>query len=196
LPSKGILPPEGVSLQKEYPSRRSIPPEGVSRIIKHMKILAIDPGYEKVGYAIFEKQQDKHDKDFTFIASDLIKTSPKNPHEVRLKEIFDSLDKIVKTHKIDLLVLEQLFIFKNQKTVLKVAQAIGAIELVAAQNNLLIERLTPLQIKQIITGYGNADKLAVKKMIDLTLTDKVKVKDDDESDAIACGLAYCFTFKF
>lgn len=161
-----------------------------------MKILSIDPGYEKVGYAIFDKSNSLQGNNFSFITSDLIKTSSKKNHEIRLKEVFDNLDLIIKLHKIEVLAIEQLFMFKNQKTVMKVAQAIGVIELVAANNNLKIERLTPLQIKQIITGYGTADKIAIKKMIDLTIPNKITVKDDDESDAIACGLAFCLNKQF
>lgn len=161
-----------------------------------MKLLAIDPGFDKVGYAVFEKPENGGGNDFTFITSDLIKTSPKAPHEERLKIVYDTLSQVIELHKIEVMVVEQLFMFKNQKTVMKVAQAIGVIELVGAHHGLKIERLTPLQIKQMVTGYGNADKIAVKKMIDLTLSDKIEVKDDDEADAIACGLAYCFQTRF
>jgi len=90
------------------------------------------------------------------------------------------------------MVLESLYMFKNQKTVLKVSQAIGVIELAGAIHNLPIVRLTPLQIKQIVTGYGTADKQSVLKMIGLTLADKIVIKDDDQADAVACGLAYCY----
>ena len=67
--------------------------------------------------------------------------------------------------------------------------------LLASQNMIAIEFLTPLQIKQVITGYGLADKIAVRKMIELTLKINKKIKEDDEIDAIACGLAYCYLNK-
>ena len=62
--------------------------------------------------------------------------------------------------------------------------------LLAAQNKIKVEFLTPLQIKQIITGYGQADKKSVQKMIKLTT--KIDINQDDESDAVACGLAYIY----
>ena len=155
-----------------------------------MILIAIDPGYEKVGYAIFQKNTVKK-KDFTFLGSDLIKTSAKDTHEKRLFSVYTSLSKIIQTNKVESMVIEQLFFFKNKKTVLQVAQAIGVIELIAAQNKLPITRLTPLQIKETITGYGVADKKSVQKMIKLELGDAIHFKEDDESDAIACGLAYC-----
>ena len=157
-----------------------------------MHILSIDPGYDKVGYAIF-KVDKKAMRDFTFITSDLIKTNKTDSHELRLKQVYDELDDIIKKHDIKELVIEQLFVFKNAKTVIKVAQSLGVIELVGAHNNLTIYRLTPLQIKQAVTGNGTADKESVQKMIRLELGDRITFKDDDESDAVACGLAYIYS---
>ena len=151
-------------------------------------ILAIDPGIEKVGYAFFEKKG----KDFSFITSGLIKTKKTTLHEVRLLGIYNHLASMIQQYKPSLLVMEQLFFFKNQKTVVSVAQAQGVIQLLSAQNRLPISYLTPLVIKQTITGYGNADKKAVLKMLKLTLKSDLVVEDDDQSDAIACGLAYCY----
>ena len=88
------------------------------------------------------------------------------------------------------MVLEQLLFFKNQKTFIRVAQAQGITMLLAAQNKIKVEFLTPLQIKQIVTGYGQADKLAVQKMIKLTTG--IVLTQDDEADAVACGLAYTY----
>lgn len=160
-----------------------------------MKLLAIDPGYDKVGYSIFEKIVNKGTS-FRYIASDLIKTSKTQSHELRLKTIYDVLNNIIGEHTIELMVVEQLFFFKNHKTVIKVAQSIGILELLAAQHGIDMERLTPLQIKQIVTGNGAADKKAVQKMIKLTLENEIPIKDDDQADAIACGLAYCYLTKY
>jgi len=60
-----------------------------------MKILSIDPGFEKVGWAIFDKTGTSN-SDFTFITSDLIKTSKTILHELRLRIIYDTLNKIIK----------------------------------------------------------------------------------------------------
>ena len=153
-----------------------------------MKLIAIDPGLEKVGYSIFDKSSSQN---YIYITSGLIKTSKKDAHEQRLSEIFDQLSLLIDLHKPEILIMEQLFFFKNAKTVIHVAQAQGVIQLLSFQKKLRFMFLTPLQIKQIITGYGNADKASVHKMLKLLLKQEVMVSDDDESDAIACGLAYC-----
>ncbi len=148
-----------------------------------MTILSIDSGIERTGYAIF--------KDKKYVTSALIKTSKSLSTEVRLEEIYSNLEKVFKKYKPDVMVLEQLLFFKNQKTFIRVAQAQGVVMLLAAQNKIKVEFLTPLQIKQIVTGYGQADKKSVQKMIKLTT--EIDIKQDDEADAVACGLAYIYT---
>ncbi len=151
-----------------------------------MAILAIDPGVEKTGFAIF--------KEGKYIKSGLIKTLKSLPLEIRIEQIYLNLKKIIENYKPQRIILEQLFFFKNQKTVISVSQSQGAILLLASQNSIKIEFLTPLQIKQTITGYGRADKKAILKMLRLT-TGIHKLKDDNEADAVACGLAYCLINK-
>lgn len=147
-----------------------------------MTILSIDSGIECTGYAIFQNKN--------YVISALIKTSKNKSTEIRLEEIYLQLKKVFDKYEPDIMVLEQLLFFKNQKTFIRVAQAQGIAMLLAAQNKIKVEFLTPLQIKQIITGYGQADKKSVQKMIKLTT--EIDIKQDDEADAVACGLAYIY----
>jgi len=145
-----------------------------------MIILSIDSGIEKTGYAIFKNKN--------YVTSALIKTSKNETTEIRLQKIYLELKKVIKKHSPDKIIIEQLFFFKNQKTAIKVSQSQGVVLLLAAQNKIGIDYLTPLQIKQAVTGYGQADKKSVQKMIKLTTG--IDIKQDDEADAVACGLAY------
>src|SRR5690242_12207391 len=117
-----------------------------------MIILAIDPGFDKVGYAVFEKKVNGS-VSANFLISGLIKTDKVDGHEKRLHQVYDSLAAIADKYHPELLVMEQIFFFKNAKTVIKVSQAQGVMLLLAAQKNITVKFLTPLQIKQIITGY-------------------------------------------
>ncbi len=156
-----------------------------------MILLSIDPGLEKTGYAFFDKDK-KYSKNYRFLSSGLIKTAKKLPKEKRLFVIYKKLSDLIKKYQPKEIVFENIFFFKNQKTVISVAQAQGVIMLLSSQNNIPLKCYSPLEIKQTITGYGLADKKAVKKMIGLTLDLKKNFADDDEYDAIAIGLAYCF----
>ncbi len=150
-----------------------------------MIILSIDSGIERTGYAVFDGKN--------YLESALIKTSKELPTEKRLEKIYFSLKKIVEKYNPGLVVMEQLFFFRNQKTAVMVSQAQGVALLLAAQNQMKTKFLTPLQIKQTITGYGQADKKAVQKMIKIETG--LDIKQDDEADAVACGLAYSIINK-
>ncbi|MFO0704156.1 MAG: crossover junction endodeoxyribonuclease RuvC [Patescibacteria group bacterium] len=158
-----------------------------------MKILAIDPGYDKVGYSIFVYSKGSTP---VLIVSGLIKTSPKETIQNRISEACSEISELIKLHDIDHCVMEQLFFFKNAKTVIAVAQAQGALMQTCNFHHVPQTFLTPLEIKQAVTGDGRADKTSVWKMLKLQLGSDLKVKDDDESDAIACGLAFCSINKF
>ncbi len=150
-----------------------------------MTILSIDSGIERTGYAIFKNKK--------YVTSALIKTAKSDSTEKRLEKIYLELKAVVKIQQPGKIVMERLFFFKNQKTAILVSQAQGVCLLLAAQNNIAVDYLTPLQIKQIITGYGQADKKSVQKMIKLEMG--IDIKQDDEADAVACGMAYILINK-
>jgi len=157
-------------------------------------ILALDSGIEKTGYAVFEKKPSGN-TDFKYITSGMIHTAKTKTTEQRLLQIYQELSKLITTFKPDVMVIEQLFFFKNQKTAIRVAQSQGVVMLLAAEKKIKAEFLTPLQIKSIVTGYGQSDKKSVQKMLQLTLHLDKELKQDDQADAIACGLAYCYLNK-
>lgn len=154
-------------------------------------ILAIDPGYDKCGYAIIENTSRP-----TYVVSGIIGSGKEKQAHIRLHTLYSGLEEVITRYKPSQMALEQLFFFKNKKTVLKVSQAYGILLLLAAQHQLPVIELTPLQIKTAITGDGRADKKSVHKMLKLEMGGELPVQDDDESDAIACGIAACYTKRF
>jgi crossover junction endodeoxyribonuclease RuvC len=127
-----------------------------------MRILGIDPGYERLGVAVLEKN--KGDKKEKVIFSECFKTSSKLDFSERLLLIGDEVNKIIKKYKPEILSIETLFLTTNQKTVMHVAEARGVILYEAIKNDLKIFEASPLQIKMATTGYGKADKNQVIKM--------------------------------
>lgn len=151
-----------------------------------MKILALDSGLERTGYAVFKKNSDAKLLSYGCIETDKSQTLAK-----RLLILGQKVKKIIESSKPDLMILEQVFFSKNVKTAIQVAQAQGSTILIAAQNGVPVEFITPSEVKQAVTGFGGSDKKSVGKMIQLTLHLPVLPKPDDVVDAIACGLAYC-----
>lgn len=150
------------------------------------KILGIDPGTATTGYAIIKTDK----KNVKIEEYGIIKTSAKKKMPDRLVEISQNLDKIIKKHKPKEAAVEQLFFAKNVKTGITVGQARGAILLTLAKNSVKIAEYTPLQVKQAITGYGNASKHQVKQMVKIISGIKKINSTDDATDAIAIAICH------
>ncbi|OGD68296.1 crossover junction endodeoxyribonuclease RuvC [Candidatus Campbellbacteria bacterium RIFCSPLOWO2_01_FULL_34_15] len=152
-----------------------------------MKIISIDPGYERVGIAIIEKEDGQKEK---LIYSDCFKTSAKLPLTERLFLIGQEINKIIREYGAKALAIETLFFTNNQKTVMGVSEARGVIMYQAMLNKIPVFEYTPLQIKIAVTGYGKSDKKQVTDMVLRLIKIEKKIKHDDEYDAIAVGLTH------
>ncbi|MEN9921427.1 MAG: crossover junction endodeoxyribonuclease RuvC, crossover junction endodeoxyribonuclease RuvC [Candidatus Parcubacteria bacterium] len=152
-----------------------------------MRVLAIDPGYERLGIAILDKQKIGERKP-SLVFSTCFQTSAKDSHSRRLAQIHSEIQRVLEEYSPTHLGIETLFFSKNVKTAIKVAEARGLILALAEIYNLKIVELSPQQIKIAVTGYGNSDKNAIIKMVPLLIEIENKIKFDDEFDAIATGL--------
>jgi crossover junction endodeoxyribonuclease RuvC len=151
-----------------------------------MKILGIDPGFERLGIAILEKEK-QGDKE-RVIFSECFKTSPKLEFSERLCLIGGEIKKIIKKYKPEILAIETLFLNTNQKTVMKVAEARGVAIYEASLMGLEVFEASPPQIKIATTGYGASKKEQIMKMVKILVKIDKNKTSDDELDAIAIAL--------
>jgi crossover junction endodeoxyribonuclease RuvC len=158
-----------------------------------MKILGIDPGFERLGIAILEKKPG--DKKEINLFSECFKTSPKLEFSERLLLIGEEVERVIKKYKPEVLSIETLFLTKNQKTVMHVSEVRGVIIYESKKAGLKIFEASPPQIKIAITGYGKADKKQVTKMVKMLVEVEDSKKSDDELDAIAIALTGFACFK-
>jgi crossover junction endodeoxyribonuclease RuvC len=157
-----------------------------------MIILGIDPGTANTGYGIIKRLRNQKKKlKFRCLEYGLIKTVPSFPLAERLQKLNNELSKLIKKHQPEVLVMENVYFFKNLKTVMSVTQAEGVILLTAAKNKTPVHGLTPLQAKMAITGYGRAEKAQIQKKVKSLLCLKEIPKPDDAADALAVALAFC-----
>lgn len=151
-----------------------------------MLILGIDPGYDRLGVALVKKKKGQEE----LIFSDCFISSSKDSLGERLLTVGDKLEKIIKDYQPDSLATEKLFFSVNQKTALSVAEARGVVSYLSAKHKLNLSEYTPQQIKQTVTGYGNANKKQIAEMIPRLIKITKEVKYDDEYDAIAIALTH------
>ena len=150
---------------------------------KGMRILAIDPGYDRLGMAVVEGNSSRP----TLIMSTCV-LPEKGAREDRLAHIANAITDAIKKYAPDALAIETLFFGVNKKTALGVAESRGAILAAAGIASLPTIECSPQQVKLAVTGHGSADKAAISRMVPRLLTLPKKKRLDDESDAIAIGI--------
>lgn len=149
-----------------------------------MRILGIDPGYDRLGIAIVEKLNGKE----IVLHSECFNTQSSLPFNERLLLLGIKMEEIYTKYKPDILSIETLFFTTNQKTAMRVAEARGVILYIATKMKMKIFEATPLQIKIATTGYGKANKKDVMKMVKMLVKIDKDKASDDELDAIAIAL--------
>ena len=150
------------------------------------RIIAVDPGYDRIGIAVFQGSELLHSECFV---------PPKGEFAERLLSLSTRVTAVIKKFKPESLALETLFFSKNQKTAIKVAEARGVIQLAGISAGVPIVEYSPQAVKIAVTGSGNAEKSAVMRMIEKLVKLPKKKRVDDEYDAIALGIAHTASLK-
>ncbi len=151
-----------------------------------MVILGIDPGYAIVGYGVVQMQNSRYRP----LEHGAITTKAAQEFSVRLEVIYDAMRAILHKWKPDAVAIERLFFNNNQKTAIQVAESRGVILLAVQQARVPIAEYTPLQVKQAVTGYGQAKKAQVMEMTKRLLCLAQMPKLDDTCDALAMAICH------
>lgn len=152
-----------------------------------MKILAIDPGYDRCGVAILKRgKSQKHE----LVFSACVTTDKTSSFERRLNQVYVSCNALIEQYKPESIALERLYFTNNQKTAMRVAEVRGMLLQLANTHELVVSEYTPSQIKVAVAGSGSAPKGDIQRMIPLLVHIESRKRLDDEYDAIAIGLTH------
>ncbi len=157
-----------------------------------MRVLAFDPGFERLGVAVIEKADGKE----ALLHSECVRTPASLSFPERLRLLGEEAEALIKKWQPDAVALEHIFFEKNAKTAIGVARVSGMLAYIAASKELPVFEYTPLEVKVAVTGYGKSDKAAVGMMVKKLVSIPVKTRLDDELDAIAIGLTCLATARF
>ena len=151
-----------------------------------MRILGIDCGTEHTGYGLIESDGRSH----SMIVAGCIRTSPKEPLEIRLLIIARGLRQVIGSHTPDSAAVEEVFYAQNVKTALKLSHARGVVLLTMAEAGLPVGEYSPLEIKMSVVGYGRAEKCQVQSMVQSLLRLPEAIESEDASDALAVAICH------
>jgi crossover junction endodeoxyribonuclease RuvC len=149
-----------------------------------MIVLGIDPGTAALGYGIVERTGSR----LRAVDYGTLTTSADAPLPDRLHQIHALVSELIETHRPDLVAVERLFFSKNAQTAFAVGQARGVVLLAAAQARVPVREATPSEVKAAVTGYGNAEKGQVARMVTAILELAEVPTPDDTSDALAIAV--------
>ena len=149
-----------------------------------MIVLGIDPGTAALGYGIVERTGGN----LRAIDFGCTTTSPDTPLPERLLHIHEAVVALIAAHHPDLVAVERLFFSRNAQSAFGVGQARGVVLLAAAAAGIPVREATPNEIKMGVTGYGNADKAQVGRMVAVILGLAEVPTPDDTADALATAI--------
>ncbi|MCE2992702.1 MAG: crossover junction endodeoxyribonuclease RuvC [Alphaproteobacteria bacterium] len=155
-----------------------------------IRIIGIDPGLNKTGWAVV----DKIGYDPIYVGSGIIKTSTTHTLPHRLLHLHTNLNVVIEEFKPNFGAIENTYINKNFGSSLDLSHARAALILALAANNLDISEYQAKTIKKTITGSGAADKDQVCHMLKM-MYGNISFNSSDESDALAIAVTHCFHLK-
>lgn len=138
-----------------------------------MKILGIDVGYDRCGYAIFDLHSPMTPVDYG-----LIVTEKNVEMRLRLRKLRNSLHENLSVHDVELVVLEKLFYNRKNTVFEKICMAKGVIMEFFA--DLKVIELEPKKVKKDILGSGDLNKSDIKRILKriIHVDDMDRLKDD------------------
>lgn len=152
-----------------------------------MIAIGIDPGIATTGYGIVREEADGR---LIALAHGVIETSKSEPLPRRLQVLHEQLSTLIGMWQPREAAVEELFFATNAKTAMIVGQARGVVLLTLCNAQIPVHEYTPLQVKQAISGYGQADKRQMQEMVRLLLGLTSVPRPDDAADALAIAITH------
>jgi len=152
-----------------------------------MLVIGIDPGTATTGYGLVREDERGNLEE---VAYGVVTTPSDWEMPQRLLSIYEQLREIINKYQPDSSAVEKLYFQTNVRTAISVGQGRGAALIALASSNLSPGEYTPLEIKQAVVGYGNADKNQVQQMVKMLLNMKELPRPDDAADALAVAICH------
>lgn len=155
-----------------------------------MRILGIDPGLQTTGWGVIDVSGTGSHA-LSYVASGTISTQSLNTKNlpVRLKVLFDGVQKICRTYQPDQSAVEIVFVNVNPQSTLLLGQARGACLTGLVSCDVPVAEYTALQLKQSVVGYGRAAKSQVQEMV-MRLLKLPGLPGPDAADALGLAITH------
>jgi crossover junction endodeoxyribonuclease RuvC len=150
-------------------------------------VLGVDPGTAQTGYGVVRGDGTRP---ATLVECGVIRTRPRDPLPVRLRDIYDGIVELLDRHRPDAMAVEDVFYARNVRTTIVLGHARGVVLLAGEQRTVAIHEFPPAEIKKAVVGRGAATKEQVQFMIARLLRLKNAPQPADAADGVAAAMAY------
>ncbi|WP_343288701.1 crossover junction endodeoxyribonuclease RuvC [Wolbachia endosymbiont of Encarsia formosa] len=154
-----------------------------------IKIIGLDPGMSKTGWAIIRLEEKNNIK---FLDGGTISTDSKSGIGERLHIIFEELKKVISLYSPDEAAVEKIFVNKNPKSSLTLGYARAIAILILQMTDLPMNEYDANYIKKSITGNGHADKDQIIFMVK-QIVKNLNIKCHHTADALATAICHAYT---
>jgi crossover junction endodeoxyribonuclease RuvC len=151
-------------------------------------VLGVDPGAAATGYGVVARSGDGA---VSLLECGVVRTDPRTPLAIRLRQIHDGLGEVLGRHTVDAVAVEGVFYAKNARTTVILGHARAAALLSAALRDVPVVEYSPAEIKSAITGTGRATKEQIQFMVQRLLRLRTPPAPADAADGVAVALCHC-----
>ena len=149
-------------------------------------VLGVDPGIARCGLAVVERR----DRTTSLIWSSVVSSPADLTEAARLGVVAEATRSAIDRHRPAAVAIERIAWSRNQVSALHVARATGVLMLIAAEHGLPVQEYAPNEVKQAVTGVGNADKRQVQLALTRLHGLRGVPSQPDAADAVAVGVTH------
>lgn len=150
-----------------------------------IRILGIDPGLRRTGWGVIGCEGSR----LTYVADGVLKPDETATLAMRLVELRNLLDEVVRTWAPDEAAVEETFVNKDARATLKLGHARAIALLVPAGAGLPVAEYAPNLVKKTVVGAGHAEKNQIQVMLKILLP-KAVPPTPDAADALAIAITH------
>jgi crossover junction endodeoxyribonuclease RuvC len=153
------------------------------------RVIGIDPGIRRIGYAVIEVTGKK--------VEGVVSGSLNLPTdaEKRISVFSKFVEGLLNTYKPYAVAVEDVFSAKNPKVAFRIGEVKGILKFLCLLKKVKIFEYPPAEIKKRISGNGLAKKEQMRKALKFWIGD-IKLPDAHSADAIAVALHCIKTCKY
>ena len=149
------------------------------------RAVGFDPGLADTGYAALEGGR----RVPTVLGTGVIRTSARDPLEVRLEALFDGAREVLERFAPDIVIIEDVFSAPAiPRTAILMGHARAAVCLAGRRQRVALLSVAPAEVKRAVTASGAAPKAQVARAMQVLLALAALPRPSHVADALA--LAY------